>query len=521
MSTRVSPLLAIGTAAILAGICASAFGASAPAASVRRQGSDVDFGTIGQRLQARLDDTGVASIAVAIVRDGRIIWEQGFGWADREHGIRATPNTIYGLASVSKPLTTTGLLLLARRGQLDLSRPANQYLDQHRIGAWIGDPNAATIELIAEHRSGLPRYYDEFWLDEPYSPISLDSKIDRHARLVALPGERFEYSNVGYDVLAKIVARVSGSEFAVFMQRNVFTPLGMMHTSVGVRPELKRFQAVKYDDTGVPIHVHDSGAFSPGSGGMYSSAHDLARYALFQLEGRGPDSLLPRGVSLAEGAKAIGWSDSSARPGGLRVIAKAGGMPGIATYLLLVPERRLGLVVLANCSWFGDPARVISPKEVADDLLEVLLSDRAAGPREHVETSEPAAIEPSLTGLWQGSLSNHEGSLPAQLEVSADGNARLKLGQQPWSALRGSRSKDGWFAAEGNAEVFGNEANRRRPYSLELSLKKRNDRLNGSVLVETYVRGRSRQRLDELTFWLDLVAFPRPAHAKTDPSPMP
>src|ERR1044071_7164472 len=83
--------------------------------------------------QRLMKDQGVAGLAVAVARDGKIIWEQAFGWANREKMIPATPNTMFSLASISKPITATGLMVLVRQGKIDLDRPANDYLGAGKI----------------------------------------------------------------------------------------------------------------------------------------------------------------------------------------------------------------------------------------------------------------------------------------------------------------------------------------------------------------------------------------------------
>jgi len=91
-----------------------------------------DFGGIRSTILETLEKTGAASLAVAVAKNGDIVWEEGFGWANREKEIKATPQTVYHLASVSKPITATGLMLLVERGLLDLDRPANDYLRESK-----------------------------------------------------------------------------------------------------------------------------------------------------------------------------------------------------------------------------------------------------------------------------------------------------------------------------------------------------------------------------------------------------
>src|SRR5947199_6153899 len=159
------------------------------------------FGAIRDLICARLVEQVLPSLAVAVARDGEILWEEGFGWADRENRIPATEHTLYSLASISKPITATGLMVLKERGKLDLDRPIDDYLGDARLNARVGNAKKATVRRIANHTSGLPLHYHFFYEDEPYRRPPMDETIRRYANLVTAPGERYYYSNLGYGLL--------------------------------------------------------------------------------------------------------------------------------------------------------------------------------------------------------------------------------------------------------------------------------------------------------------------------------
>src|SRR5579863_2698342 len=103
------------------------------------------FDSVRALIRERIDANVAPSIAVAVARDGKIIWEEGFGWADRERKIRATPETMYSLASISKPITATGLMILVQAGKIDLDKPVNDYLGSVKLRARVGDAADATV----------------------------------------------------------------------------------------------------------------------------------------------------------------------------------------------------------------------------------------------------------------------------------------------------------------------------------------------------------------------------------------
>lgn len=177
-------------------------------------------------------DGTIAGLAVAVARNGAIIWEEAFGWADKERGEPLTQHTAMLLASVSKPITTTGLMVLARRGSIDLDTPINEYLGAAKLVAKVGDVREATVRRVANHTAGLSRYGRGYAADSAYLAQTMDEIIARYGLIVFPPGERFEYSNLGYGLLSDLIARVSGTPFPAFMRAEVFEPLGLTSTFV-------------------------------------------------------------------------------------------------------------------------------------------------------------------------------------------------------------------------------------------------------------------------------------------------
>jgi len=322
-------------------------------------------------LDAKLEkdrvEENIPGLAVAIASHGRIIYEKGFGWADREKRVPATEHTMFSLASITKPFTTTGLMTLVQAGKVDLDRPANDYLGDAKLQARVGDASKATVRRLANHSAGLPVHYQYFFSDEPYRPPSRDETILHYGNLITPPGERYQYSNIGFATLDYIISRVSGQSYADYMRQEVFVKLGLTHTSVGIGPGLENFAAARYDDDGSPLPSYELD--TPGAGGIYSSAHDLVRFGMFHLK----DHLADQGAILSDrsldelhrptqdesseprAGYAIGWEVID-RPDGYHIVTHTGGMPGVATTLLLVPSEDLAVVLLAN----GGPAELLA-----------------------------------------------------------------------------------------------------------------------------------------------------------------
>ena len=464
------------------------------------------FDAIRAHIERLVAEGEVPSMAVAVARDGEIIWEEGFGLADRERGIPATEHTMYPLASISKSLTATGLMILVERGLVNLDAPVNDYLGEARLQARVGDAAAATVRRVASHTAGLPLHSQHFYDGEPYQPPPRDETIHRYGNLVTAPGERYQYSNLGYGLLGYVISRVSGKSYADFMREELFVPLGMDHTSVHVGPSLEEGQAVKYTPDGLVVPPYDSD--SPGASAIYSSAHDLVRFAMFHLKNDLPDQEViisdaaidemqrpspetgPTREWEHEGSGyGIGWfigiTDDR-----LRVVQHSGGTVGVSTVLALVPEENLAVAVLSNTQspW---------PDAILIEILCTLLSgqpEEFLPPVNGTADEPPFAPGPELVGLWEGLVHTYEGENPLVLEIGESGSIYATLGEQPRTLLQSVSYQDnlpqflnagggpflrGWM----RGELETADVNRGRPYKLWLELKRRDNVLNGSLIA--------------------------------------
>ena len=185
------------------------FTATAAAVKPARQRTP-DFAPVRRYILDAMAKANVPSVAVAVSQHGRIIWEEAFGFADVEHQIRATPHTPYGLASVSKILTATSIMILAEQGKLNIDRPVNDYLGPAKLSSPKWDVNEATVRRVATHTAGLTTYDSVCYEDEPDCDRSEADMISRNGIVFWQPGDHFDYSNLGYGVLDQVVEHVSG-----------------------------------------------------------------------------------------------------------------------------------------------------------------------------------------------------------------------------------------------------------------------------------------------------------------------
>jgi CubicO group peptidase (beta-lactamase class C family) len=491
---RLTPLLRGATLCVVLVVAApTASGAQTAARSPQPAAGSDQFDSVRALIRRAIDD-GVPSIALAVAKDGRIIWEEGFGMADRERRLPAGPQTMYSLASISKPFTATGLMKLVERGKVHLDRPANDYLGAGRLSGLAGDASQATVRRVMTHMAGLPLHYQFFYENASYRRPSMDTTIARYAILVNPPGEAYQYSNLGYGILDHIISRVSGRSYADYMRREVFEPLGLTHTSVDIGPGLERHAAQRYDSKlrPIPFYTFDH----PGGSAVYSSARDLVRFGMFHLKNRLPgqerilaDSTIDAMQRIltpdtARGGYGLGWSIAR-DDNGFRRISHSGGMPGVATVLNLYPSENLAVVVLTNKS-DGAPFRIA--EEIAATVLPRYAATRAER-RAHqastqAPTSAPAFPPAELAGAWTGTVRTYDGTVPIALLFQPDGDVHVSLGSQLRSLLSGTSFTNGNLVARFPGTI-PTEEQRRHAHSVWLNLRLRDAVLRGQASAQT------------------------------------
>jgi len=397
-----------------------------------------EFAAVRERIQSEISKGVVPALSVAVVRNDRLVWAQGFGHSNLEDRTPATSNTIYRLASISKPLTATGLMKLVDRGAIDLDAPANQYLPGPRLRTYLGSANEMTIRRIANHTSGLPIHYN-FFYDGVAIP-SMDETIRRYGFASKTPGSGWEYSNLGFGILNYITATVAGTLWGEFMEQEVYDPLGMSRTSDRIRPGRESDAAVQYgrDLTGRFFPVSHYEFDHPGASVIVSTVQDLARFARLhmnagQLDGvriLSPEATQQMQVKTSSSGSdrgyGIAWAISTYR--GQRSIAHSGGMPGVSTILRLFPDDKSALVVLTNSD------RRNATTKISEWIGKTLYDGRSSS-----STGTPTDETPrDLDGNWKGTLAHHDGEIAVSVCVKGE-KIRVRLGNGPLLTLQDAR----------------------------------------------------------------------------------
>ena len=360
---------------------------------LRRQ--DVSLEKKVDGLFREFDHPDVPGASVAVVREEKIVMAKGYGLANVEESIPATPYTNFRIASMTKQFTAMCIMMLKERGLLSYNDPITRFFpDFPAIGKQI------TVRHLVGHTSGLVDYEDIIPAGQTEQLKDRDvlELLKTQQGTYFTPGTQYRYSNTGYALLALIVEQVSGTDFATFLKENIFDPLGMSETVAYEKgASTVNHRALGYRQTDQGFIDADQSLTSAvlGDGGIYTSVLDYCKWdqALYgtELVGRQALQEVFTPGRLADGTPTIygfGWRIETR--GTTLVVHHNGGTCGFNSAVRRAPERQTTVMVFANRA--GKHARVI-----ADELLNQLLEDACETPKPE---TEPAAEEADAQWQW-------------------------------------------------------------------------------------------------------------------------
>jgi CubicO group peptidase (beta-lactamase class C family) len=322
-----------------------------------------DVATLHRLIVDQVPPNGEPGVAVAVVQHGHTLAAEGFGLRDVERRLPITADTLFPICSLSKSFTATAVLQLVERGLLVLDAPVTRYLPWFRT-ADAAASSQITLRMLLSHTSGMGRtgHQGAMWA----IPVPYADRADLVHRLAEVelqspPGSAWSYCNEGYVTLGLLVEQVSGLSLESYFERNIFAAVGMERSVARFSQWRAADDRAHGYDVGAAGYVPaeelppDYGIYLP-SGGVCSSARDMARYAAAALDAVNSPLLSAGGLAQMQTAAfsfgSTGWGYGCGWDvfwnEGRRVVCHSGGLPGFNTYLLLVPDARLGVVVLAN-----------------------------------------------------------------------------------------------------------------------------------------------------------------------------
>ncbi|MBK7415493.1 MAG: beta-lactamase family protein [Dechloromonas sp.] len=339
-----------------------------------------DFRTIEKYISELVDremsDHEITGISIALIDDQKIIWQKGFGFADLENRIPATPETIYRAGSISKVFTAAATMQLAEQGKIDIDQPLVKALPAFSIKTRFPDAAPVTPRNVMTHHSGLPsNYYRGLFVRNP-EPFEVVLDEIRDEYLSTPPNTVFSYSNLGMALLGASVEKVSGQAFNEYMGQHFFQPLGMNRSSFASRAVTKAY------DHNKPIEVFSLRDMPAAN--LLSNVVDLSQFVKMQFaEGRSGKQqiLLPettREMVRVQNANfpltfdsyvGLGWLLSGIQvPGAGRVASHGGSLPDSHSMMSILPDHKLGVVILSNSATSAS-----SVSKIASESLRLML----------------------------------------------------------------------------------------------------------------------------------------------------
>jgi len=306
-----------------------------------------------------MTDEAIPGVAVAIVRDGNILFEKGYGIRSVNMEAKTDEQTVFSIGSVSKAFTAVGLMLLVQENKLALDDPIKKYMK-----GLPDDWQNITIRQFMTHTSGIP----ELKGDKDNASFEQTLSQAGNMKMAFRPGVRQQYNNFNFAVMGKLIEVISGMDYMSFMQQRVFKPAGMV--SSGVKPASSNMSTGHLEKNGklVPVETHfNAGDYGVPSGGLQTTLADFVQLSQTLYKGQ----LLRKNILETMWtpyspalSNTPGWHSRTA--GSELVIHKGGGGTGIGSVCdyKIVPSRNLYVVVM-----FNKARNKISPSDITDDIM--------------------------------------------------------------------------------------------------------------------------------------------------------
>ena len=289
----------------------------------------------------------IPGVSLAVVKDGKVVHAEGYGLANVELNVPVKPDTVFKIGSVSKQFIATGIMLLVQQGKVGLDDKVSKYLE--------GTPetwSAISVRHLLTHTSGLVREAPGF---EPYK-VQSDVDVIKTAYSLPLrfqPGEKWEYCNLGYFMLAEIIRKSSGRSWEVYLKDQVFSPLEMTATRATTVSEIVPNRASAYALRNEKLQNTDNWPAIRPSGAFLSTVLDLAKWEV----ALNTDKVLNKSdreqmwtpVTLISGRKypyGFGWDLNDLR--GVSTVNHGGTLTGFRAQFTRFPEQGLTIIVLTN-----------------------------------------------------------------------------------------------------------------------------------------------------------------------------
>ena len=326
----------------------------------------IEIASLEQSIVQYMDWYDLPGLAVGLIKNGEIFFQKGFGVKSLKANNEAvTKNTIFSTASVTKLFVGTAIMQLYEEKKIALNETVSKYLPYFKLSDDLYEK--ITIAQLLNHTSGLPDDEGEEFYSSWKNPEYDDDALKRYVKglkskkLISIPGEKYNYSNIGYEILGCVISETAGISLEEYINKNILRPLGMQQSNMllnNIDPDILASPHVLNKELKFKIN-----AYFPytrrhsASGTLLSNIEDMCRFALAILN----KGILGKNRILAESSLKKMFTLENDNPAGLSwhitevdstttLIFHAGGDPGFRTEFVLIPEKAMGVIMMAN-SW--------------------------------------------------------------------------------------------------------------------------------------------------------------------------
>ena len=336
-------------------------------------------------IEKTMREDHIPGFAIGIVENGKVIYAKGFGVAKLGDDKPITSKSLFHMASVTKPFVATAIMQLVERGKINLDAHVTEYLPYFRMK----DERFATITVrqMLGHIAGMPDVEDYGWDKPEYD----DGALERYVRslsdlsLIAAPGEKFQYSNMAFEILGDVIAKVSGESFESYVQRNILKPLGMKNSTLLIREASQKLLTsphVPFESSVIVSKVFPYNRAHAPSSTLYSNIDDMNRWAMANLN-RGALNgkrilkassydLLWKAQMDAGRRGQVGLSWFLTKRKGHLVVYHGGADVGFNSYLIVAPDDSISIVAMSNFL----PDKTGYASSIVNTAIDMMLSEK-------------------------------------------------------------------------------------------------------------------------------------------------
>ena len=377
--------------------------------------------------------------AVLIAKDGKVVFEKGYGFANREKNLPNTPQTEFRIGSLTKSFTATLIMQLHEKGKLSIHDPISKYIPDYPKG------DSIRIENLLNHTSGIVsitsmKAYYETWMKEVATPVQSISRF-KNEPLRFAPGSKFDYSNSNYILLSHIAEKASGKSFKDLLTAQLTSKAGMKNSGMDETNRTSELKAKGYQAT--PDAEYGAARFVEmsvltGAGAMFSTLKDLYQYDR-ALYGKLLLSEVSKKQMFTPGKGDYGYGWEITRNNGRTEISHTGQTDGFQANMIRYPEEDICIIYLSNYMDSKGP-------QISKALTALVFNEPYELPKEH----KMITLDPAVYNRYTGKYVMEKG--PALFVAVEDGKLKARLETQPFFTLL-PESETRFFVKKPEAEV--------------------------------------------------------------------